>query len=97
MLLWSDVYASGDLDPQDVTFQRSAEAEAELLAARAAVEVVLEHNGILLESIKPKDFASYEWLAEDVEENVDWREPGNSVLSVPDVRHVFSAFAYMNN
>ena len=91
MVIWSETYARGDIDPQDPTFRTNGEAKLELEAARAAVELVLDYNHIKLEDIRPKDLEEHEWLAA-TEADVDWNDPGTAVLNVPDVRHLFRAF-----
>lgn len=96
MLLWSEIYAPGDTIPGDSSTQRNAEAKTELEAARAAVEVILEHNNIVPESLKPAALSEYDWLAA-TEEDVDWREPGEVTLAIPDVRQLFPAFEYLKD
>ena len=94
MLLWSNIYARGDINPEDPLCRPNKESNTELEAARAAVEVILEHNNIALETIQPSDLSTREWLAK-AEEDLDWREPGEKTLAVPDVRQLFPAFEYM--
>ncbi|KAI0086268.1 hypothetical protein BDY19DRAFT_908514 [Irpex rosettiformis] len=84
MLLWSEVYAPGDVDIYQGKFEYSDESNLELRAARVAVEVVLDYNNIELESIRPKDLDKHEWLA-GTEVGADWRDPGEATLSVPDM------------
>ncbi|KAI0094116.1 hypothetical protein BDY19DRAFT_743 [Irpex rosettiformis] len=91
MLVWSDLYASGDISSKEDPFLYNTESDLELEAARAAVELVLEHNNIRLEDIRPKDLMHREWLA-STEAGADWRDPGTETLAVPDKRDLFNAF-----
>lgn len=95
MILWPEIYARGDADPKHPTFERSNEAKLEQEVACAAVELILEHNHIKLEDIRPKPLSKLEWLAA-VEPDLDWNDPGTAVLAVPDVRHMFRAFEGVN-
>ena len=94
MLLWYYVYAPGDIDPDDPTFTYDKESKAELAAAQAVAEAILEHNGLSLEDIRPESLRSYRWLS-SIGEGSDWtdcKEPGTARLNIPDIRSHFEAF-----
>lgn len=91
MILWSQYYSEGDTPIDVPIFRPGSESDLELQAARAAVEVILSHNNINMEDIRPKDFIKYEWLAQ-TEVGEDWKDPGVATLTVPDVRNLFRAF-----
>ena len=91
MVLWSEMYSIGDVDPENPSFVSDNEVKLELRAARAAIEVVLAHNDVNLEAIQPKDFKEFEWLARG-EVGEDWKDPGTATVAIPEVRRFFRGF-----
>ena len=95
MLVWAHLYSPGDVDPyQPIEFQPNQESIAELAAAQAVVEAILEHNDIFLEDIRPEPFSSFRWLSSMGEGSdwTDWKDPGTIKLTIPDMRMYFAAF-----
>lgn len=91
MILWPEIHTIGDVEPGIPSFPFNNESKLELRAAQAAVEAVLAYNSIDSRRLKPKDLKHFEWLARE-EAGDDWRDPGTSILLVPDVRSYFRAF-----
>ena len=95
MLLWAYIYRPGDVDPyQPLRFEPTQESEAELAAAQAVVEAVLEHNDIFLDDIRPETLASFKWISSIGEGSdwTDWTDPGTVRLTIPDMREYFEEF-----
>lgn len=95
MIIWPEIYARGDVDPKGHIFERSNEAKLEQEVACAAAELILEHNHIKLEDIRPKPLEKLEWLAA-IDPDLDWNDPGTAMLAIPDVRYMFRAFEDVN-
>ena len=94
MLLWAHLYAPGDVDPDERTFEPNQESRGELAAAQAVVEAILEHNDIFIDDIRPNKFKTFQWLSSIGEGSdwTDWQDPGTVQLDVPDMRPHFRAF-----
>ena len=94
MLLWAHLYAPGDVDPDELTFEPNQESRGVLAAAQAVVEAILEYNDIFIDDIRPRKFKTFQWLSTIGEgsEWTDWKDPGTVRLDVPDMRPYFKAF-----
>lgn len=88
MLIWHEAHSRGDEDPV-IAKSITQEDQSDLAAAQSVVRRILSANGIGIDSIRirPKNLKDGQWLADM---NTGWLSPGEEVLSVPDMRSIFS-------
>lgn len=89
MILWSERYEQADVNPENPEETCTTEAAADLHAARALARTVLETNRIETRSIRVDDLNRGDWLAAT---DLEWADPGQEMIAIPDLRKKFLCF-----
>ncbi len=92
MVLWAHLYLPADdnfdLEQKELKIEDvSRHFKCDLAAAQSIVELILEHNDLSIDDIRPEPLEAFHWLSSIGQGSdwTDWRDPGTARVDIPDV------------